>query len=64
MILLKQAEASGYFNNADNRIALEYEHKFDPLRSREDFKALLTDVMAPPDVSRPATVLQPAVRSR
>jgi tetratricopeptide (TPR) repeat protein len=39
--LLKQSEAAGYFQDADNRVALQYDHNLDPIRGRDDFKKLL-----------------------
>jgi hypothetical protein len=52
--LLKQAEAAGFFHDVDNRVALQYGHDFDPLRSHDDFKKLLAKILAPPaSVSSP-----------
>jgi len=52
--LLKQTEAAGYFKNANNRIALQYEHNLDALRSRDDFKNLLSEVTPAPATEKVA----------
>jgi hypothetical protein len=54
--LLTQAQGLGFFKNAVNVVAIEYEHNLDPLRNRDDFKKLLAEVMAPAPVpSSPST---------
>jgi hypothetical protein len=58
MELLKQAQSAQYFKDPYLRLELQYQHNLDPLRGRDDFKKLLTEVMTPPPTASSAPTRQ------
>ncbi len=53
--LLSQAQSVGFFQGSNLRLQLQYQHIFDPLRSRDDFKKLLAEIVPQPVPASPAT---------